>query len=508
MSSAQQPTISPSQLVSVLLRYPVRWLGPALVVTVVVGAYGLVRPATWEASQALIVRNEAATGEARPGKFSHPDERQTVQETILELARSRDVLSAALTEVGPPADRKPRNAWPSARDVAKLRRAVKLAPPKGTEFGTTEVFYLKVRDHSRARAGVLATAIADELKSRFQQLLDDRAASMIRELERTVAVAEDDLEESTGKLSELEGAVGSELAELRILNESPAGNSDLRQKVVEVDNECRKAKADRRAKAELLSLLRACKSDHGQLLALPDRLLESYATLRRLIEGLAVARLTTCSLEGKMSQAHPLVRAAKAEEKEIVGKISRECDNAIQIAETELRLADARVTSLEDQLADLRARFECLGGLRAQYANAVARAKNHTALLETAQHTLADARASQAAARAASLIDSIGSPDTGADPVGPSRAMIVLAGLVGGLLVGFGVMFLTVDPATEINHDEPTVAVPINEVPWKRNGHNGTARSNGRPVGGLSLQQALARVSPWLGHVASDSHCG
>ena len=505
MSSAQQPTISPSQLVSVLLRYPVRWVAPALVVAVLVGAYALVRPSTWEASQALVVRNEASTSEARPGKFSHPDERQTVQETILELARSRDVLAAALTEVGPPADHKPRAAWPSAREIAKLRKAVKLAPPKGAEFGTTEVFYLKVKDHNRGRAGVLATAIAGELKSRFQQLLDDRAASMIRELERTVAVAEADLEESTGKLAGLEGGVGSELAELRILNESPAGNSDLRQKVVEVDNEYRQAKADRRAKAELLSLLRSCGSDHSQLLALPDRLLESHATLRRLIDGLAIARLTTCSLEGKMSQAHPLVRAAKTEENEIVRKIGRECDSAVQIAETELRLADARVTSLEGQLADLHARFERLGGLRAQYANSVARTKNHTALLETTRHTLADARASQAAARAASLIDSIGSPDTGVDPVGPSRSMIVLAGLVGGLLAGFGVMFLTVDPAPEIN--EPTPVVPISEVPRKRNGHNGTARSNGRPVGRLSLQQALAKISPGLGHFASESCC-
>ena len=38
-----------------------------------------------------------------PGKFSYPEEMKTVQETILEVVKSRSVLAAALREVGPPA---------------------------------------------------------------------------------------------------------------------------------------------------------------------------------------------------------------------------------------------------------------------------------------------------------------------------------------------------------------------------------------------------------------------
>ena len=156
-------------------------------------------------------------------------------------------------------------------------------------------------------------------------------------------------------------------------------------------------------------------------------------------------------------------------------------------------LADARVASLERQLADLETRFERLGGLRAEYANAVAQTENHTALLEAARGTLSDARASQAAARAASLIDSIGAPDTGIYPVGPRRATIVLVGLIGGLFAGFGVMFLTADPVADASEPEPEVSIV--EVPWKKNGHAGALRATCQPAGTVSLKQALAKVT-------------
>ena len=59
--------------------------------------YAAVRRPTWNATQALIVRNRASAGEeGLPGKFRQPEEMKTFQETIVELARSRGVLESAL----------------------------------------------------------------------------------------------------------------------------------------------------------------------------------------------------------------------------------------------------------------------------------------------------------------------------------------------------------------------------------------------------------------------------
>ncbi len=494
MNPTQQPVLSPREVGRILVVHAKRWLVPAVALGLMAAVYAAVRPAIWEASQALIVRNEAANNRQELGKFSHTDEMKTLQETILELVKSRGVLKAALTEIGPPKDyHKNRSAWPTPRDVVRLRKNIKLAPPKGAEFGKTEVFYLKVRSKDRSRAVALATVIVEDLKTRFQQLLDDRAASMINELEKPVALALADLEVSTGKLAELERSVGSDLAELRILHQSPSGGSDLRQKVVEVENELRVAKTDRRAKAELSSLLQSALSDPSRIEALPSRLLESQASLTRLSQGLSAARLETSGLLGKMTDAHPLVQAAKAGQREVLANLNGELRNAIQIAEVELRLSDARVESLEEQLADVLSRFDHLAGLRTGYANLIAETQNRTDLLQTARRTLADARASQAAARTASLIAQIDRPDTGTQPVGLSRSMTVLIGLGGGLLVGFGVLLLTVQPAPmpaellALQHSLP--ALPCRPP---------TARPAGPappPGGALSMRRALEKIA-------------
>ena len=123
-----------------------------MVIAALMGVYAAIRTPTWEASQALMVRNEASNAERSPGKFSYPDEMKTVQETILEVAKSRSVLEAALREVGPPSDCKNSNAWPTQRDVVEARNNIKLLPPKGAEFGKTEVFYLNVRVADRQRS--------------------------------------------------------------------------------------------------------------------------------------------------------------------------------------------------------------------------------------------------------------------------------------------------------------------------------------------------------------------
>jgi hypothetical protein len=146
MNSKHFVTAEPREVLHLLATYWRRWLVPAALVAGLATAYAVLVPPTWQALQALILRNEATNAELGPGKFARTDEMKTVQETILELAKSRGVLLAALQEVGPPADYADKDGWASEQDVDTLRQAVKLAPPKGAEFGATEVFYLDVRD--------------------------------------------------------------------------------------------------------------------------------------------------------------------------------------------------------------------------------------------------------------------------------------------------------------------------------------------------------------------------
>jgi succinoglycan biosynthesis transport protein ExoP len=473
---------SPSQVLAILLDRPKRWLTPTLAVLVLAGAYALVRSNTWEASQTLILRNEAANSSEAPGKFTHTDEMKTIQETILELVKSRGVLVAALKKVGPPADHSGATAlWPSAEDVASLRDALKVTPPKGTEFGKTEIFYLKVRDHDRQRAVNLVAAISSELETSYQELRNTKAQSMVDELVKAVKLAKDDLAESTAQLSQLETKVGSDLAELRILHESSSGESALRRTVTEIHNELRQVETSRKQNEELLVLLKQAQDDPDRLVATPNSLLEALPSLRRLKEGLIEAKLRTAELMDRRSARHPLVEAAKEAEKEIHQHLHGELASAIRAIEVDLRLADGRKAVLKEQLATATGKLAQLACVRAEYSNLVSETRHRGELLARAEQKLSEARISQATAEAASLIGRIDTPDTGANPIGPGRMLILAAGLASGLATGVGVVFLTVPPTSQ---------------PTSFNvSRNGTYAHGHAPANGSSLKQALERIA-------------
>ena len=494
MNPTLQAIISPKEVVRILFVYKNRWLIPTVLLGALATAYAVWRPATWEASQALIVRNEAANNASGPGKFREVNEMKTAQETILELVKSQGVLAAALQEVGPPADyRQSDAAWPAPRDVAGVRENVKLAAPKGAEFGLTEVFYLRVQDRDRSRAVALTGAIWDRLQNRLRQLRNAKAQSMSDELGKTVQLAKADLAESTQRLTVFEKQVGSDLSELQALLESGFGDSTLGRTITEIRNELRQIRSTCNANQQLLDLLREAEEDPDRLIAMPNRLLVSQPALQRLKDGLVDAQLRTAALQGTMSDEHPLVQSAKESEQEVGRHLHNELTIAIRGLEVEVRLNSEREAMLDDQLARTTGRLDTLAGLHATYANQVAETKHRAVLVERAEQNLAEARAAHAGAKASSLISRIDAPDAGIDPVGPSRAMIVLIGLAGGLLAGFGVLFLSVQPSRPAadaarapqNPETEAAAIPLPAE---------TATPALPPGRNLSFKQALHKI--------------
>ena len=490
MSRHHASVVNPVDVIRILRSNPRRWLAPVVVFTILAAGYALFHRPAWEASQALMVRDEvmgAAT--TRPGKFQQPDDMKTLQETILELARSRTVLAAALAEVGPGSTDSNTTSWPTDAAVIALQRRVKLTPPKGAEFGKTEVFYLNVEAESKARAVTLSAAICKQLQIRSQDLRDLKAQSLIAELAKTADLAKADLDTTTQRLTTIEGKVGPDLGELRLLNDLNGGDSPLRRSISDMEHELRDARQSIEANQELFQVLAASKDDTGALRAAPNRLLESQPVLRRLKDGLVDAQLRTAQLEGNMTDEHPQVMAAKISEQEIAAHVREEIDSAIRGVQVELRLSQDRAAALEAQLADARHRLTTLAKMRAEYGNVVNERNQRSDILKTAEQQLAEARASQAAARTASLIAIVDAPVAGDRPVGPGKAAIVFGGMLGGLIVGFGIVFLTVPVSDPLPLDEgfdakPEVARPLN------------GKSNGQPVfgGRLSMKQALGKL--------------
>jgi uncharacterized protein involved in exopolysaccharide biosynthesis len=439
------PSPSPVEdFVRLAVRHPLRWLVPAVLVGAGACVYAVVKRDVWEASQSMMVRAEAGTGEAAIGRFRDQTEMKTLQETVQEVAKSRAVLAAALHSVGPaPTSKSDPAAWPTSQDVDDLAESLKIVPPKGAEFGSTEVFYLKLQDASPERAAQLTEAVADQLLGRYRQLRQERAKSMVAELESAVELARGDVNDAVARLKSIETQVGGDLGELRSLDQQASGDGDVRRLVVELESEIRQNEQAQRTQHELLEMLLAAKDDPAKLPAMPNRLLESQPSLKRLKEGLIDAQIRTSQLMGGMSELHPAVKASIHAETEIRTHLRGELADAVQGVEAELAVLADVLTDRRARLDAAHARLDRLASLRAEYSTVNVETQYRLRQLEQAEKRLVEARASQAGGVAASLLTKIGRPDIGTRPVGPGRTLIAAGGMVGGLLFGLGFLLLT-----------------------------------------------------------------
>jgi succinoglycan biosynthesis transport protein ExoP len=442
MEPASALSLPPRELVRLVWSQRKTWMISTAVCGVLAAAYALVMPRYWEASQALVVRQETAgaTG-SRPGKFADLYEMRTLQETILEVAKSQEVVVATIETV----DRRLLGATagpPSLEDIDEFRKRLKMLPPDGGEFGKTEVFYFSMKDKRRDRAIELVAELCRQLEIALKDLRRHRASSVFAEIEEQTHVAAAALDGETQRLAEFESQVGSDLGELRMLHSANSGQSDLRMEAVQLEADVRKFRTQVREIEKLISLLRAAQGDPLQLIATPNTLLTSQPALRRLKDGLIDAQLATSRLGGSRSANHPQVRAAIEAEGQIRAELHDELVTALRGAEVDLQLAGERLAATQGRLDDLQKRFARLASLRAEYSNRVAAVEDCRKNLERIRQDLSTARAAEAAAVGGSLVTRLDEPETGPHPAGPGRTVITGAGGVAGLMLGLGLVFL------------------------------------------------------------------
>ena len=445
-SNSNVAGLTPGECLRLLMEHRRLWLLPTVVCGVLALGYALVMSRYWEASQGFVVRPEVSTAVgSEPGKFADLYKMRTFQETILELAKSQQVVADTLKAVQQ-AETGKSAPEPSASAIAKLRKRLSLLPPGGAEFGKTEVCYLQVKDTDRERAIRLVAELGQQIDGRLRRLRTEQSRNLSDELKQQVELAQAKLNVETRRLAEFESQVGADLGELRMLNASFSGQSDLRQQSVKLSDERRTAEMRVRVSEQLLEVLQAARQEPEQLIAMPNSLLTSQPTLRRLKDGLVDAQLRAARMEGTRTKDHPQVQAAIQSVEYIRKDLHDELEVAIRGVQVERQLGTSRVAKLEEQHQSVQQRLGRLAGLRAGYANRMAAVENSRQVLDQAQKQLGEVSATEAAAQTASLVTPLDRPETGPYPGGPGRAAVVLFGTFGGFVLGLGWLFLTVAP--------------------------------------------------------------
>ncbi len=467
MSNSENFELTPQRCIQLLVERRRLWITPAIVCGVLSVIYALFMTRYWEAFQGMVVREEASvsTGSKQPGKFADLYEMRTFQETILELAKSHQVVSTTMKNVAK-AETGEVPAEPTAQQIEKFRKRLSMTPPDGAEFGKTEVFYFSVKDPSRERAIDLVAELCQQLAVRLGHLRQERSQGLTNELEKQVELASKVHQEENARLKDFEVQVGSDLGELRVLHSAMGGQSDLRQQLVELEKETRAVEARLRVAEDLLIVLQAAQDNPEELVAMPSSLLKIQPTLQRLKNGLVDAQLQASKLSGTRTADHPHVQAALETVAQVRDELHRELAVVIGGLQVEIGLSHNRQEVLNSQVGGLQKRLNRLAEMRAEYTSRVASVESSRAVLSQARKQLSEVRAKRVAAQSAQLVTPIDSPETGPYPVGLGRTMVVILGTFAGLVLGLGWLFLNL-PTGDMASQSAAVEIPRTEAAVK-----------------------------------------
>lgn len=427
---------------NVLVLFAPLWCGTTLLFGALGVGFALVKSDVYTANQSLVVRDEANSSVSRLGRFPSQTELKAAQKTIQEMTHNREVVAAALRAIGPPSGR-PDPDYPSTKVVDSVAgSSVNLLAPNGAEFGNTEVVYLQVKAKTQDRADKLCAAMYDALTSQLRRVRQVRADSMIDELSHTRELAVKNLDEAASRLRSLEIQFGTDLGELRSLNDTIAGDGANRRALESITDELNAAELALDKRESLYKLLVAGSEDPQQLLINGGELLAEQPSLLRLKEGLIDAQIASSRQSGVYTDANPKQRVALAAEKEIHARMQIETAAVIRAMEPMLNLEREQVAQLHFRKSELSKRLNLLADARTNYAKIDAEVRQRTQQLSDAERALAEAKAMRSAALSTNLVASLGTPQVSDHPVGPSGSVLTIGSTMAGLICGLGAVFL------------------------------------------------------------------
>ena len=436
---------------NVLVLFAPIWIGAMVIFGILGAGYALVSKDVYSARQPLVVRDEATRAVDRLGRFASQTELKAAQETILEMAQNREVVAAALRQIGPP-DGGMDPDWPTLTDVdIAIKKCVNIKAPQGAEFGNTEVVYLEVKSDQRERAVQFCTAMFDNLTKHLRDVRRVRADSVIVELTHARDLAKRNLDKATQRVQEMESRFGADLSELRSLNQTHTGDSSHVRTLAQTKEQLQEAELELRKLESLYALLVEGARDPRQLLISGGDLLNSQPSLQRLKDGLIDAQLRASQLSGVYTLQNPKRKAAIATEREIRERIIQETKSVIVSMQPMIELQRAEVQKLSDRVSALSDKLAMLAEARTSYAEIDAELTQRTQQLADAEQRLVDARASRSAALATNLVAELGPPQVSDKPVGPGKTTLTFGAMFAGLIFGLGTVFL-VAPAPTQSH--------------------------------------------------------
>ena len=428
-------------LFSTAIKYRAVWVLPIVMAGLVGVMIAFFGPKQWEATQAFLVREELIGRIVGPGRFESLDTMKTAQETIQEVSRRPTVIRRVLQKLGPSSGTAGSD-WPHEADIESVQGSISFYAPGGAELGKTEVLIMKVTASSRDRAREMAQALFDETQAELRRVRTTRAASMEQEMDVAAELARKRLQTAAEKVEKIEAKVGADLSELRSLNETTGGGSELRRMDAQIQTELRAALADLESKQKQKETLAVAQNDPSMLVATPRELLDLQPALAGLKDKLIDAQAEQSAVRGRYNEIHPAAEAARFAVDDMKRQIVTELFNAQRGLETQITLAFAKIKSLRNKSASIDQRLIDLAQIRVVYSQTVDEMQQCRDELQQVQRELSQATSIREVANAVNLITRVDDAQAATTPVGPTKKTFVAGCLAAGFMIGLGLVVL------------------------------------------------------------------
>ena len=421
---------------------PALWIVPICAALLIGTLIAFLGPKKWDATQAFFVREELIGRIVGPGRFDSLDTMKTAQETIQEISKRPGVLHRMLKQIGHDSNRPLSADWPSDEDIESIQGAISFYAPGGAEVGKTEVLILKIVASSRERAKMMAQTLFDEAQAELRRVRTNRALSMEKEVTVAANLAQQRLATSAKAVSKIEAQVGSDLSELRSLNDSLSGTSEIRRMDSKIQEELRAAQTELESNIKQQETLAAALNDPSILVATPKELLNLQPSLAHLKNKLLDAQAEQATVRGRYKDVHPTAEAAGLVVEDMRNQITRELSNAQRGLETQISLAQMKIDGLLKRSDQLNQRLGKLAGLRVYYSQAVDTMRRCEEDLQQTQQELGQAMAIRQVADTVDLITRVDDAQASTQPVGPSKKTLLAGCLLAGLTMGLGLIVI------------------------------------------------------------------
>ena len=431
-------------LISVLRNHLGLLIIPAVIGFILATAYAFcLMPEMWTARQSFLIRDDLSGTAFKPGHFDSEESRKSAQETILEVARRPLVVRNVLEKLGPKSLMAGKN-WIDDETIEKTQKAIDISAPNGAEFGKTDAIVLTAKASSRERTRKFIELLSAEIMTQTNRIRSLRFESMESELSQSYLGAAQARDEAIDRLDKLAQRLGSDFGFLSLTNDSRYNNQStgvegIKSEILRKQDELEQAEGVFASLSEALNNPEAAAQ-------LPSELLIALPTLESAMSKMLDLREQLHVAKGQYSDRHArvraLVKALEFSQQQIYDSLTGEMAGV----RASIALKKQQLGRLEDRIEEEKSRLVRLSKSRAEHRALTAQVEQLGEVANRAKTAWKATKSRAETARSVGLITPTDVAQVNSRPDGVGKKIIALAGLLGGLMVGLGLVLLNAPP--------------------------------------------------------------